>query len=64
MATNKPRYCVTTWDMNRQEWTPQVGVRTGPYTQFGLRKALRALQRMSYDTRRSVAVSVLVERIE
>ena len=34
------RYYVATWDSDKQEHTPQKGVRTGPYSLFGLRKAL------------------------
>ena len=59
----KPKYCVLTWDPERQRFTPQSGVRQGPYTIWGLRKALRKLQAMGYDTRRKGGHSVLVERI-
>ena len=55
------RYYVTTYDIDRGEYTPQQGVRTGPYTQFGLRKAIRALRKMGYDGRRSDA-SIYVTR--
>lgn len=44
----KPRYYVTTWDTYRQEFTPQKGVRTGPYSLFGLRKAIRKLRAIGY----------------
>lgn len=57
----RPRYRVTTWDSDRQEFTPQAGVRAGPYTLGGLRRALRALRRMGYGCRRNDP-SVLVER--
>ena len=57
----KPRYYVTTWDTEKQLFTPQAGVRTGPYSLFGLRKALRALQEHGYDCNRDDP-SVLVER--
>ncbi len=60
----KPRYYVTTWDPERQRFTPQASVRTGPYSQFGLRKALRKLQGMGYDTSRAGGHCVLVERSE
>jgi hypothetical protein len=48
----KPRYYVRTWDYQRQTFTPQAGVRSGPYSQFGLRRALRALRGMGYAARR------------
>ncbi len=69
----KMRYRVTTWDGDRQRFTPQRGVRAGPYTLFGLRKALRKLRTMGYaasrlprDVRRGNDCgdpSVLVERV-
>lgn len=59
---SKGKYYVTTWDMERQKFTPQTGVRTGPYSQFGLRRALRKLQGMGYETSKHGGVSVLVER--
>lgn len=49
----KPRYFVLTWDGEAQDWTPQTGVRTGPYTMFGLRKALRKLRNMGYSADRN-----------
>lgn len=59
----KPRYFITTWDINKQRFTPQKGVRSGPYTLFGLRQALRKLQAMGYTCDRNDP-SVLVERID
>lgn len=47
-AKDKRRYEVLTWDTYKDRFTPQQGVRRGPYTLFGLRKALRKLQDMSY----------------
>lgn len=47
------RYYITTWDSDSQTFTPQVGVRTGPYSLFGLRKAIHKLQAMGYDCGRS-----------
>jgi hypothetical protein len=44
----KARYYVKTWDADRQRFTPQQGVRCGPYTLFGLRKALRKLRALGY----------------
>ena len=68
----KQRYRVLTWDIEEQKWTPQKGVRSGPYTLFGLRKALRELRRMGYPCNRDFLgyqehgysdPCVLVERI-
>lgn len=39
-------YYVTTWDAERQQFTPQRGVRTGPHSLWGLRRALRKLQEL------------------
>lgn len=36
-----PRYYLFTWDPAKQDFTPEPGVRCGPYTLFGLRKAFR-----------------------
>lgn len=55
------RYYVTTWDEETQSFKPQIGVRTGPYTLFGLRKAFRLLAGMGYDTGRD-SPCVHVER--
>lgn len=59
----KPKYRVLTWDPELQRFTPQAGVRAGPYTQFGLRKALRRLRQTGYSADRR-DYSVLVERID
>lgn len=56
------RYEVLTWDTDLEEFTPQDGVRKGPYTLFGLRKAIRALQKLGYDGYRNDP-SILVERV-
>jgi hypothetical protein len=61
-TTDKSLYQVTTWDCERQEFTPQAGVRKGPHTLWGLRRVFRKLQGMGYSCRRDDA-SVLVERI-
>jgi len=45
----KPKYYVTTWDPDTQKFTPQSGVRTGPYSLFGLRKAIRKLRACGYS---------------
>ena len=47
------RYYVQTWDFEKQEWSSQKGVRTGPYSLKGLRRALRKLQEMGYPADRS-----------
>ena len=57
------RYEVMTWDIDKQAFTPQIGVRRGPYKLFGLRRALRKLNEMGYDTHRADAPSVLVQEI-
>lgn len=61
-TVKKPKYRVTTWDSEKQAFTPQAGCRAGPYTQFGLRKALSRLRGMGYDVSRKGGHSVLVER--
>ena len=60
----KARYRVLTWDVDLQKYTPQKGVRQGPYSLFGLRKALRKLKAMGYDIFRQGAFPIMVERIE
>lgn len=69
----KPRYYVTTWDAEEQEFTPQKGLKAGPWCLFGLRRALRKLRGMGYPAARIGAESrtggcgdpaVLVERRE
>ena len=47
-----PRYFIQTWNSDRQDFTPQQGVRTGPYRLFGLRPALRKLRDMGYEARK------------
>lgn len=61
---SKPRYYVYTWDTEKQDWTPQAGIRCGPYSLFGLRRPLRALWHCGYDTHRRSAFSVLVQKQE
>ena len=48
MKPKRPRYYVETWDTYRQTFSPQQGVRTGPYTLFGLRRAIRKLRAIGY----------------
>lgn len=55
-------YYVYTYDAEKQEFTPQKGIKCGRYSQFGLRKALRALRQIGYDVHRAAAVSVYVEK--
>ena len=57
---SRVRYYVETWDPDRQTWTPQKGVRKGPYSKWGLRRALRALRDMGYGHGRHDSVSALV----
>lgn len=59
----KPKYQVRTWDMDKQKWTPQEGVRKGPYNLFGLRKALRKLNNMGYATTKSDGNYVFIEAL-
>jgi hypothetical protein len=48
----RPKFYVLTWDTYKQKFTPQRGVRAGPYTLFGLRKAVRKLREMGYGCER------------
>lgn len=57
------RYDITTYDADKDKFTPQRGVRRGPYSQFGLRKALRKLRTLGYDANRSDP-SVYVKRTD
>jgi len=43
------RYYVRTLDPETGDYTPQKGVRKGPYSLWGLRKAIRKLRGMGYD---------------
>jgi hypothetical protein len=60
----KVYYEVLTWDVRKEDFTPQIGVRRGPWSKWGLRRALRKLNRCGYDTDRHNAPSVLVLRRE
>jgi len=44
----KRRYYVETYDYGLGRFTPQKGVRKGPYTLWGLKRALRKLQDLGY----------------
>ena len=48
----KQLYEVLTWDIEKQKFTPHKGVRRGPYTLFGLRKAIRRLRDKGYIGRK------------
>ena len=55
----KATYSVETWDPNLKQFTVQKGVRTGPYSLWGLRRALRKLRALGYTARKGdPAVSV------
>lgn len=56
-------YRVTTWDVDKQDFTPQVGVHAYPWSKWGLRKALRMLRALGYYAKRDDS-STLVERID
>lgn len=53
-----PRYFVTTWDTETQSFSAQKGVKTGPYSQFGVRKAIRKLRAMGYPANYSSRLCV------
>lgn len=57
-------YEVLTWDSDKSDFTPQRGVRRGPYSQFGLRKALRKLRQIGYEINRASATAILVQRTD
>jgi hypothetical protein len=44
----KPKYYVYTYDADKEDYTPQAGVRCGPYSLFGLRRAIRKLRDAGY----------------
>ena len=46
--STKPRYYVHTWDTYKNRFTPQKGVRCGPHSLWGLKRALRKLQEHGY----------------
>ena len=58
----EPRYYVLTWDTDKQMFTPQRGVRAGPWSKWELRLPLRALGELGYDVTRAGGYSVLVQR--
>ena len=60
----KRRYYVFTWDMDEQAFTPQRGVRAGPYSKWSLRRALRKLQDHGGYTARRGDNSVYIEAVD
>lgn len=62
--SDTPKYSVLTYDWNLQKFTPQDGVSPGPYSQFELRRALRALRKLGYDVTRHGGFCVLVEKVK
>lgn len=46
--SDERKYYIETWDTEAQKFTPQDGVPVGPYTLFGLRKAVRELRNLGY----------------
>lgn len=65
---SKPRYYIWTWDTDKQSFTPQAGVRCGPWSKWGLRRAIRRLREMGYpcdySSKGSGDPSVKIERVE
>ncbi len=59
---SKDRYEVLTYDIDTGEFTPQQGLKRGPWSKWGLRRALRRLRRMGYEGTRQDN-SILVQRI-
>ncbi len=60
-SMTKPRYYVRTYDWNAEEYTPQAGVKVGPYSIWGLKRALQRLRSLGYQAHRQDN-DVLVER--
>lgn len=54
---------MTTWDTDRQEFTPQTGAPSVVDIKWDLRRALRQLQAMGYDTTKRAGYSVYVYKI-
>jgi len=53
----KPKYYVATWDVKKGMFTPEKGVRTGPYSLWGLRNAIRKLRECGYPCNYSSKIS-------
>ena len=58
----KTRYDVLTYDWDKREYTPQRGVRRGPWSKWGLRRALRKLRKLGYDTGRGSSSVFVAQR--
>ncbi len=43
------RYYVYTWDTYKEAFTPQQGLKSGPWSKWGLRRAIRCLRAMGYS---------------
>jgi hypothetical protein len=63
VSAKRAKYEVLTWDTEVQKFTPQLGVRRGPYTLFGLRKAVRKLRDLG-DPAATGDPMVLVQRLD
>jgi transcriptional regulator with XRE-family HTH domain len=63
-GNHKRIYFVLTYDVEKERFTPQKGVSKGPYSLWGLRRALRKLQRLGYETDRNTPSVLIFKRIE
>lgn len=59
----RPGYWVFTFDFDKRCWSPQIGVKAGPYKLFGLKKPIRELRSMGYGFGRADILSVLIVHI-
>ena len=65
MRDLKTKYYIKTWCSKSETFTPQRGVRCGPYSLFGLRQALRRLRDWGYEAgRHDPAVYVFRSKAE
>jgi hypothetical protein len=60
-AKKRSEYTVATYDMELERFTAQKGVKPGPYSLWGLRRALRKLRALGYEARKGDP-SVMVQR--
>jgi len=65
----RPGYYVKTIEPEKDAFTPQKGVRHGPWTKWGLRKAIRQLWALGYSCEYSSTLgyedpSVLIYRVD
>lgn len=56
------RYWIATYSMDLADFSPQVGVRVGPYSLFGLRKAFAKLRQLGYPCARDEPSVMVIER--